>query len=80
MNEDSYKKEKYVRLLNRLNQIKSELDTVNNVFNDIHNICKSAVKINNECMESELFIRIKNNTANCISNITNTISNIHSKI
>ena len=43
--EDYILKEKYRRLLNRLNQIKREMDTTNNVFKEIYNISSYALGI-----------------------------------
>ena len=78
--EDYYLKEQYRELLNRLNQIKSELDTTSSVFKDIYSLSKDTVKIDNKCMENDTFVEIKELGSSTISSINNTISMIHSKL
>ena len=78
--EDYILKEKYRRLLNRLNQIKREMDTTNNVFKEIYNMAKDTVKIDSQCMESDSFAEIKQMGARNISSINSTISSIYNKI
>lgn len=78
--EDYYLKEQYRELLNRLSQIKSELDTTSSVFNDIYSLSKSTVKIDNKCMENDAFIEIKELGSSTISSVNSTISVIHSKL
>lgn len=78
--EEYYLKIKYQNLLNRLNQIKKELDTTNSVFKDLYNLSKNTVKINNQCMENDSFTEIKELGSSTISSINGTISSIHSKL
>ena len=78
--EDYLEKLKYSRLLSRMNQIKSEVDTTNRVFKDIYSLCKETVKIDNKCMEDDSFQEIKEIGSDTISSITSTVSSIHSKL
>lgn len=77
---NEYLNNEYRRLLNKLNQIKSEMDTTNSVFKEIYGLCKNTVRIDNKCMENELFSEIKGKGSSNISSITNTISIIRNKL
>lgn len=78
--EDAISKEKYVRLLNKLRQIKREMDTTSSVLKDIFNICKDTVLVDNKCVENDLFNQIKDRESRNIISVSNTISKIQNKI
>ena len=79
-NEEYVLKTKYVKLLNNLNQIKSEMDTTNEVLKDIYNISKNMVMIDNLCMENDLFNDIKKKESNNTISVVGTINKIQNRL
>ena len=78
--DDQVLNSKYIRLLNSLNQIKKEMGTTQEVFKELQSLCNESIKINNACVEDDLFSNIKNNQNHNVAGINRTISYIQRKI